>query len=410
MKKILLGFLVLGLFLAIGCIAQEEKAPKEQIEVEVANLSIVPQDGLITVTGNENLSVVNIKAKQSATKWHFPLEEHVDEFIDVGLHSDTFLVLDNSHIKMLDENESIWLIPMVQSGNSAVLFDAVYAKEVSCEDKKTNILGKEYDISKFEDGSGFEFDDKWKIGLEKENDCTKRIVIYLDGYFYDLKDNEQLNLFRNDNTILFKFSNLEDEPLVEVIGTKPTEELSENIIVKDEKGIYLEFSHPIPKTCYGCLNDGLLVEDGKRIKTEINGVEWIVTQLDNNTLEIGLEEQFKTLMEWDNTTTIQTRNKSWYVKTHECHGDFCDQIFTNLDDEQETNRLHSGETEFIDGKYVHVWSSLTWGPFPYQSTVSVLSKRTSINSSETEFVWEGESISSIFIPQSSPMFEKLSGQ
>ncbi|MFH1685146.1 MAG: hypothetical protein ABH983_02465 [Candidatus Micrarchaeota archaeon] len=223
MKKILLSFLVLGIFLAIGCIAQEEKAPKEQIEVEVANLSIVPQDGLIIVTGNENLSVVNIKAKQSATKWQFPLEEHVDEFLDVGLHSDTFLVLDNSHIKMLDENETVWLIPMIQSENSAVLFDAVYAKEVSCEDKTANILGKEYEISKLKDASSFEFDDKWKIGLEKENDCTKRIVIYLDGYFYDLKDNEQLNLFRNDNTILFKFSNLGDEPQIEVIGTKPTE-------------------------------------------------------------------------------------------------------------------------------------------------------------------------------------------
>ncbi|GEM_PF-2369999 len=222
MKKVLLSFLVLGLVLAIGCVAQEEQAPKEEVAVELENLSTIPKQGLIAVTGDEQLSVARIKAKKEGSKWQFPIEEHVDEFIEVGLHSDTFLVLNNSHIRMLGSDESIWLIPMIESGNSAVLFDAVYAKEVSCEDKTTTILGEGYDISKFEDGSSFEFDDKWKIGLERENGCTKRIVIYLDGYFYDLEDGEQLNLFRNDNTILFKFTNTDSNPQIEIIGTKPT--------------------------------------------------------------------------------------------------------------------------------------------------------------------------------------------
>jgi len=218
-------YLILSLILLFGCISQQPIPEQGEIPQEEAiNISQEEKVSLITVSGDEDVSVTEIKAKWTRTKWQFPIEDHIDEFIGVGLHSDSFIKLNNSHVKFLDDNETIWIHPMIQSGNRTVLFDAIYAREVNCNESMVSILGKEYEMSKLKDGSSFEFDDKWKIGLEKEGDCTKRVVIYLDGYFYDLGNDEQINLFRNDNTILFKFNNIETEPYVSIIGTRPIED------------------------------------------------------------------------------------------------------------------------------------------------------------------------------------------
>ncbi len=223
MERYIMVFLAFGLLLSAGCVTpEEEPITKEELEGEIGEVPETPPSGLIGVSGDENLSVVKIKAFNTGTKWQFPVEEFEDEFIEAGLHSDSFIKLNNSHIQYLDGEEAIWIHPMIHSGDRAVLFNAVYSREIAdCGDDTIMILGKEYEMAKLKDGASFEFDDKWKISLVQEEACTNRIVIYLDGYFYDISNDEQIALFRNDNTVLFKFDNIETEPYVEIIGTRP---------------------------------------------------------------------------------------------------------------------------------------------------------------------------------------------
>ncbi len=400
--------IILGMLLLLGCISAPEQVTKDELAENMDISERLPEMELISVKGNSSLSVVEISAYEKGGKWIFPIENYTDEFLEVGLHSDAFIKLNNSHLMFLDDEESVWLHPMINK-NQTVLFDAIYSREIkNCSATETAILGKKYPLSQLQDGSSYENDDKWKVAFEKEGGCLKRIVIYLDGYFYDLGQ-EQISLFRNDNTILFWFNDTKDEPSVKVIGTMPAGGSLEGKGGAGDNDIRLEFSHPVPMTCFGCFYDGLLVENNERITADINGAEWVVTQLTNESIEMGFEEQFKTLFEGDNTTTIQTKNKSWYVKNHECIGDFCDQIYSNINDDNETVRFHSGETKSVDGKYVHVWNSLTWGPFPYQSTVSVLSKRVLINTSDVEFFRAGDYLLSLRASENSTSFEKLTG-
>jgi hypothetical protein len=200
----------------------ERGLDEESLEMELANASAIPSEGLVSVSGDENLSVATVSASRVGKGWQFPLEDHRDEFIAFGIHSDAFIRLNSSHLKPMEEDESIWLTPMLKDGNRTVLFNAVYSKEVGdCGRGELSILGKAYRKEALTDGGSFELDDKWKVGLDEEDECLKRLVIYQDGYFYDLEEDEELSLFRNDNTILFGFRDIGDAPKVRIVATKP---------------------------------------------------------------------------------------------------------------------------------------------------------------------------------------------
>ena len=220
MREYAIGMMVLGILLSLGCVTPDEQPTKEELAMELENITEAPQDGLITASGNEDVSVVKIRAFKEGPRWRFPVGEHEDEFIEAGLHSDSFIRLNSSQLMLLDDEESVWIHPMIESGDKAVLFDAVYAREIdNCSVGQVKILGKEYAVQELVDDSSFESDDKWKMVLVEEQGCLSRIIVYLDGYFYDLEDDDQISLFRNDNTILFRFDGIGGQPYVEIIGT-----------------------------------------------------------------------------------------------------------------------------------------------------------------------------------------------
>ncbi len=215
-NAIILG--ILGFLLLFGCAAPPEIPPTEPVVEEEPT---APPPGVsvepIQVSGDESLQVIKINMVNGA----FPLQLYDEEFESVGIYSDSFIQLNNSHIMFLGEGEAIWLTPMVEEGKG-VLFNAIYSNTVSaCNVSRLTILEKDYDVSALKNGSSFENDDKWKVALEKENGCLKRAIIYMDGYFYDLEDNDQISLFRNDNTLLFQFTGLESQPQIHLVATKP---------------------------------------------------------------------------------------------------------------------------------------------------------------------------------------------
>ncbi|MEW6035244.1 MAG: hypothetical protein AB1529_01410 [Candidatus Micrarchaeota archaeon] len=218
--------LLFGIFAALllsGCIIPEQPAGERgEIEKELVASPPVQQEGLIIAGGDGKLSVVTIKAANASGRWQFPLENRTDEFAWAGLESDAYIELNRTHIAWLGDGESIWLTPMIRKGDKAVLFNAVYVNEPGdCGAAPLTMLGREYAAAGLQDGSSFENDDKWKVAVDSSAGCVKKVAIYMDGYFSDLGDGDQIPLFRNDNTVLFAFEGLGDEPQARLIATRP---------------------------------------------------------------------------------------------------------------------------------------------------------------------------------------------
>ncbi len=216
---------VLGILLISGCVsAPEEITP---ISEEDLQEDLVPLNrSLIKVDKDGTVTTITIKSVTEGKRPQFPLENYTDQFLDVNIHSDTFIQLNNTHIESLDEEESFWLTPYVRN-NTGIMFNSIYSKDIDeCNPSTVKILGTEYLTYMLKDGEAFESDDKWKVELDKEDGCLKRVIINQYGYFYGLKNNDQINLFRNDNTVLAYFEDLETEPTLKIIFTEPIEKKS----------------------------------------------------------------------------------------------------------------------------------------------------------------------------------------
>lgn len=236
MKALFLS--ILGLLLLFGCAAPPEapQEPTDEIvapppeappEVPPEEPPEAPPEEPMEVSGDENLAVIKISAAESDGGWQFPLEMYDEEFESVGLYSDSFIQLNRSHVPFLAEGEAVWLTPTIDDGKG-VLFNAIHSNEIEgCNASTVMILGKNYDVPALKSCSNFENDDRWKIALDEKDGCLKRIVIHMEGYFYDVESDEQISLFRNDNALLIQFKDLEGEPKVRLIATKPPPQESE---------------------------------------------------------------------------------------------------------------------------------------------------------------------------------------
>jgi len=230
MEKIGVVACVFAFLLLLGCVSpgagETKQVTKEELGAELGNETLIAAaPGLISVRGDENISVVTAKAEQSGGKWRFPMTDYDGQFESVGLYSTAFIRLDRSRIGWLGNGEAVWLT--VYRGNgSGVLFNAIYSNEmIDCASGRIGILGKDYALSELQDKSSFQLDDKWKVARDPDAACPKRIIIYLDGYFDGMKNGEYLSLFRNDNTVLLGFKDLGAEPELEVIAAKPAADM-----------------------------------------------------------------------------------------------------------------------------------------------------------------------------------------
>lgn len=230
MKKLI--WLVFGIVLLIyGCTITAENGEGDSIIMEEdlsGAIEGVNLEDYVEITLEEGAQVIEISAFQDGEgwdfpeeyeqniDWYFPLEIYEDEFVSIGQYQDYFIKLDNTHMPSLAEGEALWLYPMVVEDdageNTGILFKAFHSNEVECDGGIIKILGKTYSIENLKDGSSFLGDDKWKIAHEYEGDCLNRVVIYLDGYFYDLENEEKIDLFFNDETLTLEFQDLESKP------------------------------------------------------------------------------------------------------------------------------------------------------------------------------------------------------
>ncbi len=438
-KLILISFLILALF---GCTKTAEKSLIDNQmalnqTIEANNLSA---DNLITVTGDENIAKIEIKS----SNLQFPLKKYEKQFVNVGLHSEAFIKLDKSHIAFLDDNEAIWLTPMIRN-NSGVLFNAIYSKDVdSCKSAYISILGKSYNLGSLKNASSFRGDDKWKILFDYNGTyCIKRLIIYMDGYFYNLKEGEQINLFRNDNTMVLSFQ-LEEEQKIKITAVKPVEEIkkkeetkgpSSDIIQDDsggktynkkelvnESGLFLEFDPVIP-TCTdkNCSREEYLTEL-HQVRLNINDKDLVITKFGKDDVTLAKEQnsaflnRYNCAVEQDNTIKVGDKTfvvEEFYNRHNEPKNAIA--VFYSLDNSTRIE-LSAGETKKVNSEYLHVW----YFGFDYTfcaDWVGVSSLSEIINLLEdknTVLTWENENSSnpalrSIFIPRSSPIFKKLIG-
>ncbi|MDD5340068.1 MAG: hypothetical protein PHV13_02355 [Candidatus ainarchaeum sp.] len=221
MKKVIISLILLAML--AGCLGQAGTAQptKEEVGKALGNVTAAPVKELISVGGSDNLSVVSISAVNQNGSWLFPMKDYEGQFQSAGLYSTAFMQLNGSQIRWLDAGESIWLTAMVRNG-TGVLFNAVYSNDaVNCSTGNIRILGRDYALSGLRNGSSFLRDDKWKVAVDSQGGCPSRILIYMDGYFDRMKDGEQINLFRNDNTVLLSFEGLATSPSLRMIAIEP---------------------------------------------------------------------------------------------------------------------------------------------------------------------------------------------
>ncbi|MDD5337393.1 MAG: hypothetical protein PHS02_02820 [Candidatus ainarchaeum sp.] len=315
MKKYLVCAL-LALALLSGCITNPPASspnntihyvPSDNVSPEPeANLSI-----LMNLTENETTSIVYIKTLNRNGEWLFPLQNYSGEFAKAGLYSSVFIKLNSSQLKTLGNDESLWVTPYTSDGKG-ILFNAIFSKELSsCNLSAVRLLGKYYTLDYLKTSPNFNNDDKWKIATVSENGCIKRILIVQSGYFYNISENESIQLFTNDGSLSAQFKNLGSTPELIISGLKPappappeanatTQEF--DILLKSDwgwskqyhgtetmnsSGFYIEFDSPLPMIISQTIST---VHNGSGAHlTIVNGIVEVNPWPDNNLTELLTE-------------------------------------------------------------------------------------------------------------------------
>lgn len=343
-SKSIFGILIC-LILLFGCVNnQSQVETKKSLSNDISSTNSSYAESTISVRGDDNVSVVRVNAIRSGTiGWKFPLIDYQKPFELAGLYSDSFIELNNSQVLSLNQNETIWLTPLIKSGNRTILFNAVYRTYIPNENtKEISILGKNYSVDYLfsRQEKAFESDDKWKVAIisnqEKiwssnlSDQYPMQIIIYLDGYFSDLNNSEAINLFRNDNSILFRFDRIlgndptlgvyGDTPYFEVIGTKPLSPVSSKVVKSNNShtvigysgqnitysqsvsvgmgGISINFEPAIPMFIdHDYLFDNLLEnhvypfgENSENLSIIINGTTWNLARIRANGSVLSTEQ------------------------------------------------------------------------------------------------------------------------
>jgi len=462
-----IGFVIISLlyysFVPSPALSGGNLTDKKVLGQELGAQENLSMSSLMSITENESVTIVLIRTAKSGETWRFPLSEFPGQFTSLGMYSDSFIRLNQSQIQSLNESETIWLTPMLKNG-SGLLFNAIYSNEVNeCNPKTISILGRVYPVSKLKNGSLFESDDKWKVALDYQNGCLERIVVYQDGYFYNLKDGEMINLFRNDDSMMFGFVNLSSGPMIKVIAAKTHNESSKvsdkndssepitpdanisakkwNSIILDgptggnysetaamnESGIFLEFEPAIPVcTADDCYWTNYLNEkefrideatDNHRVFFDMPNGKWMVARMRNNgndeKLELAKEREGKFLQQCSNDT-IRAGNRTWSMLDFEARGNDV-MLILNSTEEGQLLYIKKGEYVKVDDEYLYARVLAPGYTFCSSwAEVSVYSETISLTdqSSNTTLVWENESsgnpsLKSIFIPKNSQAYARL---
>lgn len=460
MKKMIIC--ALALLLVFGCIEVSNPDLKEDMANQVKENTVITAPNIIW-KDEGGISTIRVGAINSGGKWRFPVGLYENEFESAGLYSDSFIQINKTHAGWLDSDERIWITPMIRNG-SGVIFNAIYSKEInSCAATTIRILGKDYSLENLKNGSSFNNDEKWKVLLDYNGGCLKRVVVSMDGYFYDIKEGQQINLFRNDNTILLAFDNLETSPRIRIVATKPLGEpvgsdvtptpktVNNTYIVKDsdiglsynesetinESGLTLKFQKPIGICSMDvCDNFGgdprgnYYNSEQHRLAIGTPNGNWSIVKLwkDGNTTElvIAKEKERKIMNPYEcryaeSNETLHINGTTWGL------GDFGPDfgyenrwavVFIDINNSENKIRVIENEIKPFGDDYLYVWRIAPGYTFCAKWVeTSVFSEIINLTDSKNNVtvIWENETTSNpalklIFIPRSSPIFEKLIGQ
>ena len=131
---LLTAILVFGC-LGIGGTTGPTPPAKEVLANEFKNTSANITSGTsleVQVEGDTNVSIAKVYVLQNGDRVRFPTRDYESPFENLGLYSDAFIVLNNSHVKFMDNEETLWLTPMIRSdGTEQVLFNAIYERKFS---------------------------------------------------------------------------------------------------------------------------------------------------------------------------------------------------------------------------------------------------------------------------------------
>lgn len=243
MKNMLFGFaLVLLLF---GCVAQQVPQANETVE----NITTVMEE-------KQPSDVFRIKSIDGAFPTvDYEFSDNSNPFSDgaggdLGKTSTSYIKADENDLNILSlgcegtQKQAIWIAPMIKDDKGA-LFEAVYSTDLEEYCDLIDFKGKNYRLTivekpsttqdkivrggeislrelgsgntiKLKDGSSLNNDDKWKVVLGWKNDRLAKIIIYMDGYYYDIEEGEEVQLF-GSSEVVASFENLDSDPVFKLV-------------------------------------------------------------------------------------------------------------------------------------------------------------------------------------------------
>jgi hypothetical protein len=261
--------------LVLGCTQVEPYQNIDQSKnITIQNNTKNTTVQLVKVHKTGPIESYSVAATYDGSIWKFSLTDYSladnsNPFSDgaggnIGKTSTAYIRINESELAFLapynycgiGEYQSMWVTPKISINGKGSIFEAVYLAELKgdtmCRTKNQRVvlLGKEYEVlgmnppsgsaagkairggsiqirevngrvqSDITDGKGFGGDDRWKTVLGWKGGKLEKIIIYMDGYFYDVEENDQIvSLFGTGNRVLAGFSDLNSNPKFNLITT-----------------------------------------------------------------------------------------------------------------------------------------------------------------------------------------------
>jgi|GEM_PF-6732360 len=316
MKNLIVLAAIVMLF---GCVAQP--APEENVSTAVTNMSnvSVPGDAFAAKAVDGKFMTVDYSFLDNSN----PFSDGAGG--DLGKTSTAYIKIDQSNLNFLaggcdgNEKQAFWINPIVREGKG-IIFDAVYSIDTEGDCYNLKFLGREYwvigsfppnttgsvlrrggeivlrdkttyEVVELKDGSSLNNDDRWKVVLGWKNNKLAKVIVYMEGYFYDIEEGEKIGLFGSEE-LMAMFEDLGSGPVFKLIAVAPssvkTEETagSQQTVQEDEVSVRFEPPLPVYYSQHGAENqDREYLKVNQGVNVSILNKSFVLTclEFDNRT-------------------------------------------------------------------------------------------------------------------------------
>lgn len=252
-------FVMAALVLLLGCITPQVPETHEPENITSVEVPVVNEGGPVEKFSIESVNGTFQHTDYEFTQFDYRYPYGVNPFADgmggnLGKTSTAYIVVGSSNLKFLSspcniEQEQAFWFNLKTKDEKGIIFEAAYSvvlmRYISDECATIPFLGKEYEIEVvdkpesnedkivrggevklkevgsesyivLQDGGSLNNDDKWKVVLGWKNGELVKIIVYMEGYYYDIEEGEEVQLF-GSSEVVASFENLDSNPVFKLV-------------------------------------------------------------------------------------------------------------------------------------------------------------------------------------------------